>query len=195
MYLNGRKRKVLAILRSDTHTRGKKYIFIENKRYVRRRSSLFPLLRRRSPESFRRPRFRSIVKGNERTSFRELFFIYSKERYFSSLVGARVRLKTHEGTQNGPVSVESKPSRATSSLKQRVVREDQVPSVGRVRQLVSSASHLIDQAFRLGFAVVRTPADRHYGYPGRLPGDRIQNLHKHDQREKKIFSSNGNDLR
>lgn len=93
------------------------------------------------------------------------------------------------------MSVESKPSQASSNLKQRVVQEDQVPSVGRVHQLVSSASHLIDQAFRLGFAMVRTPANRHYGYPGRLPGDRIQNLHKHDQREKKIFSLDGNDPR
>lgn len=84
--------------------------------------------------------------------------------------------------------MESKPSQACSNLKQRVVQEDQVPGVGRVHQLVSSASHLIDQAFRLGFAMMRTPANRHYGYPGGLPGDRIQNLHKHDQREKKIFS-------
>lgn len=91
--------------------------------------------------------------------------------------------------------MESKPSQACSNLKQRVVQEDQVCGVGRVHQLVSSASHLIDQAFRLGFAMVRTPANRHYGYPGGLPGDRVQNLHKHDQREKKVFSLDGNDPR
>lgn len=85
-------------------------------------------------------------------------------------------------------SVESKHSQGSSNLKQRVVQENQFPGVGCVHQLVSPASHLIDQAFRLCFAMMRTPTDRHHGYPGRLPRNRIQDLYtKHDHGERKIF--------
>lgn len=36
--------------------------------------------------------------------------------------------------------------------------------------------------------MMRTPTDRHHGYPGRLPRNRIQDLYtKHDHGERKIF--------